>query len=235
MQNLAVFSNTPQQRQHRFILNMKRSDDQELDSIIKQLKARRSFTRAIRIGLLLFWSLMNGQTDILLREFPWVLDRLQTPKLQEQLNRIEERLNQSHLEAHKPLESLEVGQRHLNPVKALSEDDLLDKLEVKQKTPQSGVEKEYYGWVLNWKLWLTSEDNNIDRCLLKFGDTALRWGIRVGALPTNAFERQAELLAAQAKPGGAAQASRQLPGNAKLLANAPQELPPPEDLALDLL
>jgi hypothetical protein len=233
-QNLGVFSNAPQQRQHRFILNMKRSDDQELDLIIKQLKARRSFTRAIRIGLLLFWSLMNGQTDILVREFPWVLDRLQAPKLQEQLNRIEERLNQSKLEAYPPLESLEPSQRYLNPATRSSEDDLLDKLEVRQKTAPPEVEKEYYGWVLNWKLWLTNEDNNIDRCLLKFGDTALQWGIRVGALPANALERQAQLLAAQAKD----EAPRPIPsvlGSAKPLAKAPQALPPPEELDLDLL
>jgi hypothetical protein len=115
--------------------------------------------------------------------------------------------------------------------KPLSETELLDKMEL-QTDSSPPVDKKYYGWVLTWKLWLMTENNNVDACLLKYGDEAIQWGIRVGALPTTAFDRQAELLA---QKGPAKSKTKGGSGNAKSLANAPEELPPPEELDLDLL
>lgn len=89
-----LLSGIRQMRQYRFLLDVSKKDQQELAHIIQELKAKRSFARAIRTGLRLFWSLMQGQTDVLVEEFPWVVERLQSPlvQLQEQLDRIETKI-----------------------------------------------------------------------------------------------------------------------------------------------
>jgi hypothetical protein len=110
------------------------------------------------------------------------------------------------------------------------EADLLEGLEVKSTAGQT--DKAHYGWTLNWRLWLMSENNDVDACLTKFGDEAIEWGIKVGMLPHNAMERRTALLNTKANhpknnAGGF--------GSAKPLANSPLELPGPDELEdLDL-
>lgn len=86
--------NARQMRQYRFLLNVAKAEEQELSEIIRDLKSKRSFSHAIRTGLRLVWSLMQGRTDILVAEFPWVVEQLQNPlvELQAQLDRIETKL-----------------------------------------------------------------------------------------------------------------------------------------------
>lgn len=83
-----------QLRQFRFILNVANTQDAELSEIIRDLKSHRSFTKSIRIGVRLFWSLRNGKTDYLIQEFPWLIEHFESSltDVQEQLSRIESKL-----------------------------------------------------------------------------------------------------------------------------------------------
>lgn len=83
-----------QQRQFRFVLDVAKHEHREIVEIIKNLKAQRVFSTSIRTGIRLIWDLRQGNTDVLLEEFPWIQDKLGVSvyDLQEQLDRIEKQM-----------------------------------------------------------------------------------------------------------------------------------------------
>jgi hypothetical protein len=182
-----------QQRQYRFILNISRSQDEEVSQIIASLKAKRAFTRAVRIGLLLFWSLSQGRIDVLLAEFPWIAEQLKPPspplyaldELHEQLRRIEAKMSEVPLQTNVPMSDgahplLNQGSNRPER-KSLSDEAMGDLLEVQVAKPT----------LLQGRAW------NIAHCNIQVGlyhlgsiknlgdldDEVLEYGIQMGKLP----------------------------------------------------
>ena len=68
---------------HKFWLDIRKDDEDQLDEAINTLKHTRKFTQTIRDGLRLMLDLKRGRVDVLLELFPWVqaefLSALQPP------------------------------------------------------------------------------------------------------------------------------------------------------------
>ena len=85
--------------QFKFWLDVNKPDEYALAEIIADLKESKTFSKVIRDGIRLVWSLGQGNLDVLLALFPWVEDafyerfREQQPAsdsaLQQQLARLE--------------------------------------------------------------------------------------------------------------------------------------------------
>ena len=62
--------------QFKFWLDVNKPDEYELAEIIANLKENKTFSKAIRDGIHLIWSLGQGNLDVLITLFPWVEDAL---------------------------------------------------------------------------------------------------------------------------------------------------------------
>lgn len=88
--------------QFKFWLDVNKPEEYALAEIIADLKENKTFSKVIRDGIRLIWSLGQGDLDVLLTLFPWVEDTFyerfkeQQPAsdsvLQQQLARLERRL-----------------------------------------------------------------------------------------------------------------------------------------------
>jgi hypothetical protein len=226
-----------QQQQYRFILRPARPQDEEVGAIIRALKAQRAFTRAIRIGLLLFWSLSQGRLDVLLREFPWVLQQLKTPapaldQLQEQLRRIEAKMGSAA-----PLVLTDGAHAALpRPAKlpAPSEESLEDLLTVQAAKRSSDGPGKWNIPYCNLQLGLYQLGSI--KHLTELETQVLEYGLHVGKLPAAKVK---EILARRQSAGAAKlplhtiaapMVEAHSTGNARLIAGAGVEFAPPDDL-----
>ena len=83
-----------------FWLDMLKSQEQEVAERIEVLKDERQFSKAIRIGILIFDDLRQGNVDELLKQFPWVKDKIiaeysSEVSIQTQISRLEDLIQQS--------------------------------------------------------------------------------------------------------------------------------------------
>ena len=60
--------------QFKFWLDVNKPDEYALAEIIADLKESKTFSKVIRDGIRLVWSLGQGNLDVLLALFPWVED-----------------------------------------------------------------------------------------------------------------------------------------------------------------
>ena len=86
----------------KFWLDLEKPDEEEINQLIDNYKRQRQFSRIIRDGIRLMWSLGQGDLDVLFELFPWVMDvfyqraladyQPQDAALQQQLARLEKLL-----------------------------------------------------------------------------------------------------------------------------------------------
>ena len=86
----------------KFWLDLEKPDEEEINQMIDNYKRKRQFSRIIRDGIRLMWSLGQGDLDVLFELFPWVMDvfyqraladyQPQDAALQQQLARLEKLL-----------------------------------------------------------------------------------------------------------------------------------------------
>lgn len=69
----------PRQRIEAWLRLDKPAECDLLNTIIPDLKAQRAYSAAIRDGLRIIWELRQGQTDHLLKVFPFLRQALQVP------------------------------------------------------------------------------------------------------------------------------------------------------------
>ena len=60
--------------QFKFWLDVNKPDEYALAEIIADLKESKTFSKVIRDGIRLIWSLGQGNLDVLLALFPWIED-----------------------------------------------------------------------------------------------------------------------------------------------------------------
>lgn len=79
-----------------FRLDLNKPQENRVWDIVALLKKERKYAYAIRVGLMLVWDFLQGRTDTLDKEFPWVREQLTAevkaeldPVLLDTLNRIE--------------------------------------------------------------------------------------------------------------------------------------------------
>ena len=121
-----------------FWLDLHKSEESELADLIAELKERRNFSRAVRDGIRLIWSLGQGNLDVLLALFPWVEDAFyecfkerepaSDATLQQQLARLETLLLQ---QGNVPIET--GPKKLLTPPVTPEDDDFDDNLLVIRK------------------------------------------------------------------------------------------------------
>ena len=58
----------------KFWLDLEKPDEEEINQMIDHYKRKRQFTRIIRDGIRLMWSLGQGNLNVLFELFPWVMD-----------------------------------------------------------------------------------------------------------------------------------------------------------------
>ena len=58
----------------KFWLDLEKPDEEEINQFIDHYKRQRQFTRIIRDGIRLMWSLEQGNLDVLFELFPSVMD-----------------------------------------------------------------------------------------------------------------------------------------------------------------
>ena len=58
----------------KFWLDLEKPQEEEINNLIDHYKRGRQFSRIIRDGIRLMWSLGRGNLDVLFELFPWVLD-----------------------------------------------------------------------------------------------------------------------------------------------------------------
>lgn len=59
---------------HKFWLDLDKPDEEEINQLIDYHKRQRQFSRVVRDGIRLMWSLGQGNLDVLFELFPWVMD-----------------------------------------------------------------------------------------------------------------------------------------------------------------
>jgi hypothetical protein len=105
---------------HKFWLDLDKSDEEVINQLIDYHKRQRQFSRVIRDGIRLMWSLGQGNLDILFELFPWVMDTFyqralaerapQEGPLTEQLARLERLLLE---QGNQPMTTASAGPKHL--------------------------------------------------------------------------------------------------------------------------
>lgn len=84
-----------------FWLDVLKPKEQDIAERIEVLKEERQFSKAVRVGLLIFDDLRLGNIDYLLDQFPWVKDRIIAKysselDLQTQISRLEKLIQQQN-------------------------------------------------------------------------------------------------------------------------------------------
>lgn len=68
--------------QHRFWLDLKKDEEEQLDEWLHSLKQKRQFVGALRDALRLFFDMKKGKTDVLFELFPFALEsRVMQPQM----------------------------------------------------------------------------------------------------------------------------------------------------------
>lgn len=85
-----------------FWLDVLKAKEHEIAERIEVLKEERQFSRAIRVGILIFDDLRQGNVDYLLEYFPWVKDKIIAEhgseiSIQTQISRLEDLIQQQNL------------------------------------------------------------------------------------------------------------------------------------------
>ena len=124
--------------QFKFWLDVNKPDEYALAEIIADLKENKTFSKVIRDGIRLIWSLGQGNLDVLLALFPWVEDAFyecfkerepaSDATLQQQLARLETLLLQ---QGNVPIET--GPKKLLTPPVTPEDDDFDDNLLVIRK------------------------------------------------------------------------------------------------------
>ncbi len=84
-----------------FWLDMLKTQEQDIAERIEVLKDERLFSKAIRIGILIFDDLRQGNIDQLVQYFPWVKDKIiaqysSETNIEAQMSRLEELIQQQN-------------------------------------------------------------------------------------------------------------------------------------------
>lgn len=95
---------------HKFWLDLKKDNEDQLDERIHELKVKRTFVKTIRDALRLFFDLKHGRVDVLFELFPFVKAELLVEihpqktagelELQHQLERLEKLLTSERAVLH---------------------------------------------------------------------------------------------------------------------------------------
>lgn len=93
-----------------FWLDMLKIQEQDVAERIEVLKDERQFSKAIRTGILLFDDLRLGNVDQLLKQFPWVKDKIiaqysSEVNIQTQISRLEDLIHQQNMFAKTQIQS----------------------------------------------------------------------------------------------------------------------------------
>lgn len=190
--------------------DLNKPEDRDLLLAIQDLKSGRSFTKSIRVGVRLFWSLtVDRSIDYLLSEFGWVEAHIQRPMveriaaLEEQLAELKEQLNypidMGMLAVQEQLNRMEARlnaapEMKLEPInRALSkpvnlEDD--ERLNLTVGKAQATDENPTYNMLISVA--------SIDATgFIGLDLEVLEYGIKQGKIPAHFLEQKRALLAAR--------------------------------------
>jgi hypothetical protein len=208
-------------------IDTNKAHEREILPIVDDLMTKRSYSRAIRVGLKIFWEALKGETTTLRAEFPQLVELMVAEAVQTALR---ENQNQALEQITRQLQALNQGAptsiANNAPRPSPNRDNPDDLLEIKPKSTKPGNS----GRVLLLQVWMASNVEHIK--LFNTEDLELVTGHP--AFNQALIEAEKARRRQAAVPSPPPSAPLQV-GQSKKIKGSEGELPPPNFDDLDLL